>query len=399
MGGSSFLTRLSMENRGEKLLEIIRSGLAQHSARTAEQTLGDRSQYVGMSDIGSYLTCQRMAVLNRLHPEKKDKTLTKLLTLNRGHWFEDGIASILKELSFPHIRQLEIGIEHEDGVEIKAHLDFVLVSTSPKPTVRILEIKSCRELPESLYASYELQVYGQIGLLARHWDGSDFSLTDEYGKFQFGGMTFPEAVQHLWGIDFPDDVTFVDIEAWVLCLSMTDAKVFGPYNADADMLNLALDAGADLWRTTSSIKDGSLDISSVQPALGFKGICESCDWSQDCPKFAGEEHPDLESELDELASWKREKATLEAKIKARESSMKGWYERSNLKGSWISAGNHRFKASEIPGRRKVDKDVLEANLTEIFRLEGIAGIDVSAVIERSEEVGEPSTRLYFSSVK
>lgn len=388
-----------MENRGEKLLELIRHGLAQKNARTSEQVLGDRSKYVGMSDVGSYLTCQRMAVLNRLHPEKKDKSLSKLLTLNRGHWFEDGIASILKELNIPHIRQLEIGIEHEDGVEIKAHLDFVLVSTSPKPTVRILEIKSCRELPESLYASYEMQVYGQVGLLCRHWDGSDFSLTDEHGKFQFGGMTFPEAVQHLWGIDLPDDVTFVDIEAWVLCLSMTDAKVFGPYKADMDMLELALDTGADLWRKASQIQEGTLAISDIQPALGFKGICESCDWSHDCPKFRNTNHPELEAELDELADWKREKATLEAKIKARESAMKGWYERANLKGSWITAGNHKFKASEIPGRRKLDKDSLEADLAEIFRLEGIEGIDVSAVIERNEEVGEPSTRLFFNSSK
>ena len=398
MGGSSFLMRLSVENRGEKLLELIRAGLAQHSARTTAQSLGDRSQYVGMSDIGSYLTCQRMAVLYRLHPDQKDKSLSKMLTLSRGHWFENGIASVLEELNIPHIRQLEIGIDH-DFAEIKAHLDFVLVSINPRPTVRILEIKSCRELPETLYASYELQVYGQVGLLHRHWDGPDFSLTDEEGTFQFGGLTFPEVAQALWGIDLPDDASQVDIEAWVLCLSMTDAKVFGPYRADMDMLDLALDAGANLWRKTSSIKDGTLDISTVQPALGFKGICESCDWSQDCPKFAGEEHPDLVPELDELAEWKREKATLEAKIKARESAMKNWYERADLKGSWITAGNHRFKAAEMPGRRKLDKDALEADLLEIFLLEGVEGIDVAAVIERNEEVGSPSTRLYFSSVK
>ena len=387
-----------MENRGEKLLEFIRVGLVQKNARTTAQTLGDRSKYIGMSDVGAYLTCQRMAILNRLHPEKKDKSLSKLLTLNRGHWFEDGIASILKELNLPFVRQLEIGIDHAFA-EIKAHLDFVLVSTTPKPTIRILEIKSCRELPENLYASYEVQVYGQIGLLCRHWDGPDFSLTDEGDKLQFGGLTFPEAAHQLWGIDLPDDVTFVDIEAWVLCLSMTDAKVFGPYKADEDMLDLALDVGADLWRKTSYITDGTLDISAVQPAFGFKGICESCDWNSDCPKFAGEKHPDLEQELDELASWKREKGILEAKIKARESAMKSWYERANLKGCWINAGNHRFKASELPGRRKLDKEALEADLENIFRLEGIEGIDVSAVIERNEEVGEPSTRLYFNSSK
>jgi hypothetical protein len=172
--------------------------------------------------------------------------------------------------------------------------------------------------------------------------------------------------------------------------------VFGPYKADEDMLNLALDAGADLWRKTNHIKEGTLDISDIQPALGFKRICESCEWNPDCPKFDGEEHPELESELDELAEWKREKATLEAKIKAREAAMKSWYERANLKGTWITAGNHRFKASEIPGRRKLDKDALEADLLEMFRLEGIEGIDVATIIERNEEVGEPSTRLYIS---
>lgn len=387
-----------MENRGEKLLELIRVGLAQKNARTTELCLGDRSKYIGMSDIGAYLTCQLMAVMNRLHPDQQDKSLSKMLTLGRGHWFENGIATVLEELKIPHVRQLEIGIDH-DFAEIKAHLDFVLVSTSPKPTVRILEVKSCRELPESLYASYEMQVYGQVGLLYRHWDGPDFSLTDESGEFLFGGLTFPEVAQRLWGMELPDDVNMVDLEAWVLCLSMTDAKVFGPYTADEDMLDLALDVGADLWLKTSQIQEGSLDISAVQPAFGFKGICESCDWNSECPKFAGEEHPDLEQELDELASWKREKGILETKIKARESAMKSWYERANLNGSWITAGNHRFKASEIPGRRKLDKDALEADLENIFRLEGIEGIDVATLIERNEEVGEPSTRLYIGSVK
>ena len=179
IGRLFFFEEFDMEDRGDKLLELIRKGLAQRTARTSAQTLGDRSKYIGMSDIGAYLTCPRKAILCRLHPELTDADLSKLLTLNRGHWFEDGIASILKELKIPHIRQLEIGIEHEDGFQVKAHLDFVLVSPHPNPTVRILEIKSCRELPEVLYPSYEMQVYGQVGLLARHWGGPDFSLMDE----------------------------------------------------------------------------------------------------------------------------------------------------------------------------------------------------------------------------
>ena len=387
-----------MSERGNNLLELIRKGLAQRTARTSALTLGDRSQYIGMSDVGSYLTCPRKTILNRLYPEQQDSSLSKLLTLNRGHWFEDGIASILKELNIPHIRQLEIGIEHEEGVEIKAHLDFVLASINPKPTVRILEIKSCRELPEVLYPSYEMQVYGQVGLLHRHWDGSDFSLTDENGEFQFGGLTFPEVAHHLWGIELPDDVTFVDIEAWVLCLSMTDAKVFGPYVADSYMLDMALDLGADLWSKANHIKDGNLDITAIHPISGFKPICEHCEWSSACPKFGNSNHPELEPELEELTRWKKELNDLQLKVKIRENAMKDWYERSKLQNAWITAGNHRFKAMEVSGRRKLNKDSLAAELNSIFQLEGLEGIDVHALIEKHEEIGEPSTRLYFSTV-
>ena len=244
-----------------------------------------------------------------------------------------------------------------------------------------------------------MQVYGQVGLLACHWDGPDFSLTDENGEFQLGGLTFPEATHQLWGIDLPDDVTFVDIEAWVLCLSMTDAKVFGPYMADDYMLDMALDLGADLWGKTSQIQTGVLDITAIHPISGFKPICEHCEWNRDCPKFGNANHPELEPELEELARWKKELNELQLQVKIRENAMKKWYELSALDNEWITAGNHRFKAMEVSGRRKLDKDGLIAELTSIFQLEGIEGIDVHALIESHEEVGVPSTRLYFNKVK
>ena len=41
--------------RKDRLLECIRSGLELHTAHTSSSILGDRSKYVGMSDIGSYM--------------------------------------------------------------------------------------------------------------------------------------------------------------------------------------------------------------------------------------------------------------------------------------------------------------------------------------------------------
>ena len=49
-------------------------------------------------------------------------------------------------LNLPFVRQLEIAVDN-DGCPVRAHLDFVLVSVRPRPTVRVLEVKSCTRLP------------------------------------------------------------------------------------------------------------------------------------------------------------------------------------------------------------------------------------------------------------
>ena len=182
--------------RKDRLLECIRSGLELHTAHTSSSILGDRSKYVGMSDIGSYMTCPRMAVLHKFQPQNSDN-LQKLLTLQRGHWFEDGIAKALSALNLPAVRQLEIAVDN-DGCPVRAHLDFVLVSVQPCPTVRVLEVKSCGRLPETLYASYETQAYGQISMLNRYWNTPSFNLRNAEGNPFFSGLTFPQAVKALW---------------------------------------------------------------------------------------------------------------------------------------------------------------------------------------------------------
>ena len=155
------------DTRGQKLLEIITHGLARYASRNTQTQLGNREKYVGMSDLGSYMTCPRMAVLNKLHSLNTTYALKPLLTMQRGQLFEDGIADALKTLELPLVRQLEITVTH-NGTTIKAHPDFVLASNHPRPTARIIEVKSCQKLPDCLYASYETQVYGQVGLLTRY---------------------------------------------------------------------------------------------------------------------------------------------------------------------------------------------------------------------------------------
>ena len=382
--------------RSQKLLEIITYGLALYANRTTLTQLGNRDEYVGMSDLGSYMTCPRMAIMNKLHPQNLTHDRKPLLTMQRGHWFEDGIADALKTLELPLVRQLEIAVTH-NGTPIKAHLDFVLASNHPRPTVRILEIKSCQKLPNCLYASYETQVYGQIGLLTRYWEEPVFSVREETGQYRFQDLTFSEIARHLWGLDLPYEWENVDIEAWVLCLSMTDAKVFGPYVSDAGMMDVVLKKAGEFWSTIQQIKDGTLDASTLKTTSGFNPLCEHCLWNADCPKFKGNDHPELVSDLEELAAWKSKRVILEEKIKARETSMKDWY--ANISGTqdgWIQAGHWRFKSSEIPGRRTLAKDSLAGELIELFHDGGMDDVDVPALIARHEKISAPSTRLFIN---
>ena len=380
--------------RKDHLLECIRSGLKLHTAYTSSSILGDRSKYVGMSDIGSYMTCPRMAVLHKFQPKNSDN-LQKLLTLQRGHWFENGIADALAALNLPFVRQLEIAVDN-DGCPVRAHLDFVLVSVRPRPTVRVLEVKSCTRLPDTLYASYEVQVYGQISMLNRYWNTPSFNLKDSEGNPLFSRLTFPQAVKALWGVAFPEDPEQVDMEAWVLALSMTDATAFGPYLPDDSILNACLGYARDIWQIQEIFQRGELDMDGLPAASGFHPLCSCCDASSDCPKFIGVDHPELESSLDELMHWKEARSALDEKIREREGMMKEWYAHADIQGRWIEAGTTRFRVTQSPGRRTLDRDSLAGELTELFHDGGMDDVDVYSLMARHEKISAPSTRLFIN---
>ena len=91
------------------LMSQVAQGLLNHSGSATAAQLGDRSKYVGLSDIGKGAECMRAAVANKVfgsqHPKANDislwfrdmeydkisAALKKQLILQRGHWFEAGI--------------------------------------------------------------------------------------------------------------------------------------------------------------------------------------------------------------------------------------------------------------------------------------------------------------------
>lgn len=254
------------DTKAQGLLRLLTQGLLAHAEKKTASELGDRSQYIGMSDIGKGMECLRSAVANKLGltafpaesamngfaPKYLANTLRRQIILQRGHWQEHGIEQALIATGVKLIPQLEIAIEH-DGVPIKAHLDFTMVWGGKRPAVRVLELRSNERIPESLYPSYEAQLYGQVGLLKFCWDKPCFSVPEEHNRIGFAGATFPQAARWLFGVDLPDSPDAVDIEAWVLSISMAEVKPFGPYLPEENILDVCLQTAVAIWRTAEDV--------------------------------------------------------------------------------------------------------------------------------------------------
>jgi len=389
------------EERAQGLMSLLARGLVETSAQRTASSLGDRSRYIGMSDIGRALECPRAAVGNKLfgnsaelqaNPDGLSSMLSKQLRLQRGHWFEAGVSQVFQNQGLPVIEQLEIQTTHNQ-VPIKAHLDFTFVSAVGQPTVRILELKSCENIPSTLYSSYETQVYGQVGLLRALWNQPAFGVHGEPGRAECSGRTFPEICLEKLGIDMPVDASLADIEAWVLCLSMSEAKAFGPYLPDKSMLGLCLQTAVELWALTDEVRSNGGDIFDVPTAKGFHALCPWCEFNADCPKFEGVDQPQWRPDLEKLATLKSELDRLDVEISAIEDGLKTAYRLSDVSGNWINADNLRFRVSSQSGRRTLNREQLR------WELAAIMGEDkAEAMLARCASEGKPFERLMVSKI-
>ncbi len=212
-------------SRDKALLETIRRGLQLFAERQTQALLGDRTAYIGMSDLGRYAECPRAAVANKLSPQPS--SLERLLTLQRGHWFEQGVGDTLAALNLAVFSQLEIR-HNWRKTPIRAHLDFTVAWTQPMPAVRILEVKSMETIPDNPHDAHRLQARGQVCLLRKLWNSPVFTLRDANGTIRHNTVTFPQLCRNHFDLELPANPRSVSIESWLLCLSMKDARALAP---------------------------------------------------------------------------------------------------------------------------------------------------------------------------
>ena len=374
----------------EGLLEILRCGLERYAERQTAIRLGDRSRYVGLSDIARMLDCPRAALAAKLClPEYKNagEALKCQLLLQRGHWFETGVHQALMGYGLSPLSQLEIGIRH-GNIPIKAHLDFTLVTDQPHPVVRILEVKSTARLPTTLSESYAMQIGGQTALLKAYWNLPVFNLVQDTGEV-LHHRTFLEICNECLGVSLPD-VSACDIQGWILCLSMCDAKAFGPFLPEDTDITRCLDMASEFWETMIALRDNLLNLNTIQTVQGLSPLCPSCLWRKDCPHFKGSSHPEWEDTLAQFIDLKTQKKSIEAEIGELESRLKAAYQLSHtVRGEWINAGNHTFRVIPQNGRVTLDRKRLNEEL-EIL----LGGQEAQMLIARCEKQGDPFERLY-----
>ncbi len=103
-----------------KFLNFLESGIKAFSKKNTMETLGDRSAYVGSSDIGQ---CPRKAFLTKTQPT--EASFQQELVFLRGHMAENVIRCGLQGGNIPFEEQVEVAGEG-DYAFIKTHIDFVV---------------------------------------------------------------------------------------------------------------------------------------------------------------------------------------------------------------------------------------------------------------------------------
>ena len=385
-------------HRGKALLDIFRQGLVHVAHEHTARTLGQRETYLGLSELARFAECPRAAVAAKLSSLPAE--LPRLLTLQRGHWFERGVADSLSALGISLLNQLEIRCEQGE-MPLVAHCDLVLVWQRPRPAVRILEIKSTEILPVSPHAAHERQILGQTAMLQQCWHLPVFCLRDAGGHPVGDPVSFPRLCRALLNIALPDDVEQVDSEGWLLCLSMRDAMSFGPYAlpaADGKAVLRQLRQEAALFRqhVLSCRAGGSLD--AVPHARGFHPLCSVCDHAADCPKFpTGDTQPQWEPLLVTPAELRTQRDSLETTIREAEAALRQAFRLSGTR-DWIRAGTYRFREGRTAGPRRLQRERLYAELKTILHHAGLDDVDVEALLSRCEQEGKPGTRLFINRI-
>lgn len=280
-------------------------------------SLGDRSTYIGASDIGK---CPRQAVLGKL--EKTEHTPRELIRFLRGHVTETVVNKCLDMTGAFYTTQFEV--VHPLFPFIIAHIDCII---HDRPTVEesgiliVKEMKSPGELPDEPYDNQILQVIYQLGLLQ---------------------LKFPKA--EIRGHIFN------------LCIGDGEYTDFGAYTPNSTVFASLVEKARHLMQCVETGEEAK-----PEPTL----LCGLCHYKLGCPAFQSDKPPIP----DDLIAAINEYDMLRAEIKAAEAKMK------KIKGEVVDyvgvdyknpVGEHVLKVSRVADSFTLDSKLFGEEYPALF---------------------------------
>jgi len=258
------------------LVEFIQEGLVKENKEN--NVLGDRTQYIGASDVGS---CLKKAYLDKVNPQEKDPQT--LAVLMRGHLAEELIKKAFNANRIHYKEQVEL---QEDF--IKAHLDFVFCTS--KECI-VIEAKSTNNIPDSPYSSWILQIQLQMYLAQKH-----------YGLKTRGYI-------------------------FVINLNTGEMKEFS-IEPNEDLQKVALDRAKKLWE---ALQNG------IEPEAEEQLFCSKCPHKNTCPLFQAEEiHFELDEIVNDIVYLEATKKEIDKDLKLKKEELQKFLEEKGLKKVQVS---------------------------------------------------------------
>lgn len=289
-----------------KFLKFLESGLKSASG------LGDRSSYVGASDVGQ---CLKKAYLSKKIGE--DHSFQQLMVFERGHVSEGIVQKALdaKGICYKSQERIRLGGEHsfiEVGPDFLAHFEKECV---------VVECKSISSpLPDGRpRESWILQTQLQMEAARQKYDclvrGIIFAVNLNTGETQ----------------DFPVE----------------------PNEA---LLGIALDRAKKLWGAMQSDEEPEGELSDLCGFCSFKGQCSTL-------KKGAQELP---TEIVEMAKRAKELSKAEKEAKAIKENIKAFLEAAEIKKG--TAEDLTLSLVSYKGRETVDTKTLREKFPDVYEM-------------------------------
>lgn len=231
--------------------------------------LGDRSEYVGASDI---VGCERKVVLSKINGVEFNTA--NQIVLSRGHVAEDIVSKVLAKAGFNYETQYEV--IHPKFSFIKAHIDFLFFD---KGTKGVLEMKTTTGIPDEPYPSWVQQLQMQIGLLK---------------------------------LNFPKDK--IKGALLVMDLSNGQMKVFNGFTPDGELFEVLVDKAKSIYEKVLNKQTEGLE-TEISP------LCSFCPFKKDCPEFSGDEQ-NVSDDVKQLAKDYKKLSKQEKEAKQKKEAIK-----------------------------------------------------------------------------